>query len=141
MAVDSSATTVWHGSLAQGSGVVTPESGAFPELPVTWASRTERSKGKTSPEELIASAHSSCFSMALSHGLSEAGNPPERLDVTAVVSFEPGVGIKGSALTVKGTVPGLDQDGFGAAAAEAGKNCPVSQALSGIEITVSATLA
>src|ERR1700758_3105978 len=139
--VDSTATTVWKGSLAEGSGAVTPGSGAFGELPVTWASRTARSAGKTSPEEFVAAAHSSWFSMALRHGLSQAGNPPEQLNVTAVVTFEPGVGVKSSVLTVEGKVPGLDQAGFEAAASDAGKNCPISQALAGIEISVNATLA
>jgi len=140
MAVDSSATTVWEGNLAQGKGIVTAASGVLGELPVTWASRTERTAGKTSPEELVAAAHSACFSMALSHGLTQAGNPPDQLNVTAVVTFEPGVGVKSSVLTVEGKVPGLDQAGFEAAASEAGENCPISQALAGIEISVNATL-
>src|ERR671930_1073560 len=91
------ATTVWEGDLAHGSGNLSLTSGATGDLPVTWASRTERSAGKTSPEELIAAAHASCFSMALSHGLGEAGTPPERLDVSATVTFVPGTGITRSA--------------------------------------------
>ena len=81
------ATTVWEGDLAHGNGVLSLKSGAAPDLPVTWASRTERSDGKTSPEELIAAAHASCFSMALSHELAQAGNAPERLDVSATVTL------------------------------------------------------
>lgn len=134
------ASTVWEGDLAHGSGTITFTSGAIPDSPVTWASRTERSDGKTSPEELIAAAHSSCFSMALSHGLTQAGNPPERLDVTATVTFHDGK-VESSAITVRGRVPGLDQDGFASAAEDAGRGCPVSGALKGnVEITVDATL-
>jgi lipoyl-dependent peroxiredoxin len=121
------ATTGWDGDLAHGNGVVNGASGALNDLTVTWASRTQRSEGKTSPEELIAAAHSSCFAMALSHGLTEAGHQPEHLDVT-------------SELTVTGRVPGIDQATFEQAAADAGKGCPISRALAGVEITVNATL-
>ena len=81
------ATTVWEGDLAHGNGILSLTSGATDDLPVTWASRTERSAGKTSPEELVAAAHASCFSMALSHGLAESGHPPDRLDVSATVTL------------------------------------------------------
>jgi osmotically inducible protein OsmC len=138
------ATTVWEGDLAHGNGVLSLKSGATPELPVTWASRTERSDGKTSPEELIAAAHASCFSMALSHGLAEAGNPPERLEVSATVtlSLDAGPKISSSHITVRGTVPGLDADGFAQAAQGAADNCPVSGALKGsLDISVDAQLA
>jgi osmotically inducible protein OsmC len=138
------ATTVWEGDLAHGNGVVSLTSGATPDLPVTWASRTERSEGKTSPEELIAAAHASCFSMALSHGLAEAGNPPERLEVSATVtlSLDDGPRVSSSRITVRGTVPGLDADGFAQAAQGAADNCPVSGALKGnIEISVDSQLA
>lgn len=138
-----SATTGWDGDLAHGAGTLNGASGALNDLAVTWASRTERSDGKTSPEELIAAAHSSCFSMALSHGLSEAGNAPEHLDVTAKVTLDLKDGaptVTTSELTVKGRVPGLDQAGFEEAAQEAGKNCPISRALAGVQITVNATL-
>ena len=138
------ATTVWEGSLARGSGVLSLKSGATPDLPVTWASRTERSDGKTSPEELIAAAHASCFSMALSHGLSEGGNPPDRLEVSATVtlSLDDGPKVSSSHLTVRGVVPGIDADGFAAAAQGAAENCPISGALKGnLEITVDAQLA
>ncbi len=136
-------STSWDGDLAHGSGTVTGTSGGLGGLPVTWASRTERSDGKTSPEELIAAAHSSCFSMALAHGLTEAGNPPEHLDVTATVTLDERDGaptVTTSQLTVSGRVPGIDQAVFEQAAADAGKNCPVSRALGGVEITVAATL-
>jgi lipoyl-dependent peroxiredoxin len=142
--VERTATTVWEGDLAHGNGVLSLKSGAAPDLPVTWASRTERSDGKTSPEELIAAAHASCFSMALSHGLAEGGNPPERLDVSATVtlSMDGGPHVTTSHLTVRGTVPGLDADGFAAAAADAAQNCPISVVLkNGLEITVEASLA
>jgi osmotically inducible protein OsmC len=138
------ATSVWEGDLAHGNGVLSLKSGAAPDLPVTWASRTERSDGKTSPEELIAAAHASCFSMALSHGLAEGGNPPDRLDVSATVtlSMDGGPHVTTSHLTVRGTVPGLDADGFAAAAADAAQNCPISAVLkNGLEITVDASLA
>ena len=133
----------WDGDLAHGSGLVTGDSGGLGELPVTWASRTERSEGKTSPEELIAAAHASCFSMALSHGLSQAGNSPEQLQVSAKVTLDQRDGaptVTSSELTVTGRVPGLDQDGFAKAASDAGQNCPVSRALGGVEITVNATV-
>ena len=133
----------WEGDLVHGNGVVTGASGGLGELPVTWASRTERSDGKTSPEELIAAAHASCFSMALSHGLTEAGKAPERLEVSAKVTLDQRDGappVTSSELSVTGTVPGLDQAGFEQAASEAGKNCPISRALAGVEITVNATL-
>ena len=142
MAAESTATTVWQGDLAHGSGVTSPGSGAFPDVDVSWASRTARSAGKTSPEELLAAAHASCYCMALSHGLAEAGNAPERLEATATVTFVPGEGVKSSRIVVSGTVPGLDQDGFAQAAAAAGEGCPISAALKGnVEVTVEATLA
>ena len=138
-----SATTGWDGDLAHGAGTLNGASGALNDLAVTWASRTERSDGKTSPEELIAAAHSSCFSMALSNGLTEAGHAPEHLDVTSKVTLDLKDGaptVTTSELTVKGRVPGLDQAGFEQAAQEAGKNCPISRALAGVQITVNATL-
>ncbi len=137
------ARCTWEGDLAHGSGTVTGDSGALGDLPVTWASRTERSEGKTSPEELIAAAHASCFSMALSADLSQAGNPPEELRVSAKVTLDQQDGaptVTSSEVNVSGRVPGLDQDGFARAAAKAGRNCPISRALGGVEITVDATL-
>jgi lipoyl-dependent peroxiredoxin len=138
------ATTVWQGDLAHGNGVLSLKSGAAPELPVTWASRTERSDGKTSPEELIAAAHSSCFSMALSHELAESGHAPERLDVSATVtlSLDGGPRVSSSHLTVRGVVPGIDADAFAQAAEGAKDGCPISGALKGnLELTVDAQLA
>jgi len=138
------ATTVWEGDLAHGNGVLSLKSGAAPDLPVTWASRTERSDGKTSPEELVAAAHASCFSMALSHELAESGHPPERLDVSATVtlSLDGGPRVSSSHLTVRGVVPGIDADAFVQAAEGAKDGCPISGALKGnLELSVDAQLA
>lgn len=141
MAVESSANTVWKGDLAHGEGTTTPASGAFPAVEVTWASRTARAAGKTSPEELLAASHASCYCMALSNELAGSGTPPESLDATATVAFVPGEGVKSSHIVVRGQVAGIDQDAFTAAARTAGENCPISGALKGnIEITVEATL-
>ncbi len=141
MAAQSTASTVWEGGLAKGSGVTTVDSGAFGPVDVTWGSRTARSAGKTSPEELLAAAHASCYCMALSHELGEAGTPPERLEASATVDFVAGEGVKSSHIVVSGRVEGIDQDAFAAAAAAAGEGCPISGALKGnIEITVEATL-
>jgi osmotically inducible protein OsmC len=140
MAVEKRASAVWRGNLTQGSGTVTAASGAFTELGVTWPKRAEQGADATSPEELIAAAHAACYCMALSHGLTEAGTPPDELRVTAVVGFQPGEGITGSRLEVQGRVSGADQAAFEQAAAGAAENCPVSKALAGIEITHSATL-
>lgn len=141
MATNRVAHTVWEGDLLQGSGIVTFDSSGIGEYPVSWPSRAEQANGKTSPEELIAAAHSSCFSMALSHGLTGAGTPPTRLEVKADVTFQPGEGITGIHLTARGAVPGLSEEDFVAAAEDAKKNCPVSQALAGTTITLSAELA
>jgi len=146
MAAVRRAEVVWEGTLARGSGKVTAaSSSAFSELPVSWASRTERSDGKTSPEELVAAAHASCFAMALSFGLGNAGTPPERLEVSATVTFEQvdgGWKVVSSALTVRGTVPGLDDAGFKQAADGAKDGCPLSQALKGnVALSVDASLA
>ena len=142
MAAERRADTVWEGSLTEGSGTITSTgSGALPALPVTWASRTESSDGRTSPEELIAAAHAACFSMALSGALAQAGNPPERLETSATVTFVPGTGITKSALTVRGRVPGIDESAFLEAAEGAKDGCPVSGALKGnVELTLDASL-
>jgi len=145
MAAVRKADVVWEGTLARGSGKVTAgSSGAFTDLPVSWASRTERSDGKTSPEELVAAAHASCFAMALSFGLGNAGSPPERLEVSAEVTFdqvEGGWKVVSSALTVRGTVPGMDAAAFKQAAEGAKENCPISQALKGnVALSVDASL-
>lgn len=138
-----SANTAWDGDLPHGSGTLNGASGALSDMSVTWASRTQRSEGKTSPEELIAAAHSSCFSMALANGLSEAGHAPEHLEVNSKVTLDEQNGaptVTTSELTVTGRVPGIDQATFQAAAAEAGRNCPISRALAGVQIIVNATL-
>ncbi len=141
MASESRATTVWQGSLTKGRGTTTAASGAIPEVEVTWQARVERTEGTTSPEELLAAAHASCYCMALAHGLTEAGNEPERLEASATVSFVPGEGVKSSHLVIHGSVPGIDQAAFEQAAAGAGEDCPISGALRGnVEITVDATL-
>ena len=143
MATDRRAEATWSGDLLKGKGTITSVgSGAFAPLDVTWASRAEEPEGRTSPEELIAAAHAACYSMALSHGLAQGGNPPERLDVSATVTFVPGTGITASALTVVGAVPGLDADAFQEAAEAAKDGCPVSGALKGnVELSVDARLA
>ncbi|MFD7745194.1 OsmC family protein [Streptomyces sp. NPDC059698] len=141
MATTRQAHTVWEGNLIEGEGVVSLDSSGIGEYPVSWPARSEQANGRTSPEELIAAAHSSCFSMALSHGLAGAGTPPTKLETKAEVTFQPGTGITGIHLTVQGTVPGLDEADFVKAAEDAKANCPVSQALSGTTITLSASLA
>jgi osmotically inducible protein OsmC len=142
MATTRRAEVVWNGGLLDGSGtIVSNTSGALPQLPVTWASRSEEPNGKTSPEELIAAAHAACFSMALSFALADAGTPPEELRTSAAVTFQPGEGITGIALSIRGVVPGLDSDGFTAAAEDAKANCPVSKALAAVPITLDAALA
>jgi osmotically inducible protein OsmC len=141
VAAESKATTVWQGGLTDGSGTVAPDSGAFGAIEVSWARRVEREGGLTSPEELLAAAHASCYCMALSHELGQAGNPPERLEATATVSFVPGEGVKSSNLVVKGTVPGIDAEAFSAAAKAAADGCPISGALKGnVDIGIEATL-
>lgn len=139
------AEVVWEGNLIQGSGkVVSVGSGAIGELPITWASRTERSDGKTSPEELIAAAHAACYAMAFSHTLAQAGTPAERLLVNAVCTFEQvegGFKITTMDLDVRGRVPGLDEAGFEKAAQQAEQGCPVSNALrNNVQIRVKAHL-
>lgn len=141
MATTRSAHTRWEGNLLEGSGKVSFDSSEVGQYPVSWPARAEEANGKTSPEELIAAAHSSCFSMALSHGLSQAGTPPTSLVTQAEVTFQPGEGITGIHLTVEGRVPGLDESAFLKAAEDAKTNCPVSQALTGTTITLTASLA
>ena len=134
------ATTHWEGDLLNGSGQVTLESSGVGTFDVSWPSRAEEANGKTSPEELIAAAHSSCFNMAFSNGLAKAGNPPTTLDTTAAVTFVPGTGITGIVLKVVGAVPGMSAEDFQAAAEDAKTNCPVSQALKAVPITLEAEL-
>ena len=142
MAITRFAEATWNGDLLSGNGTINyVSSGAFTRLPVTWASRTEEHNGRTSPEELIAAAHSSCFSMALSSALAKAGTPPTQLETSAAVTFQPGEGITGIHITVKGTVPDISAEDFVAAAEGAKANCPVSKALTGTPLTLDASLA
>jgi osmotically inducible protein OsmC len=143
VAAERQASVVWQGDLMNGSGTIEEVgSGAFGPLDITWASRAEESNGRTSPEELIAAAWASCFAMSLSLGLAKAGNPPEKLETSATVTFQPGQGIIKGALTVRGTVPSLDEAGFAEAANVAKENCPVSKALAGIpDVSLDAQLA
>ncbi len=145
MAATRTATVTWNGSLAEGSGTVSAGSSQlFTDLPVSWASRTEAVDGRTSPEELLAAAHASCFSMALSGALARAGTPPEHLHVSATVTFDK-VGeswaVTASQLDVMAVVPGIDAAALDAAAEGAKDGCPISRALAGnVELSVSATL-
>ena len=139
MAVTSESTTQWHGTLTDGSGVVTLASGTG-SFPVTWASRSGAAADTTTPEELLGAAHSACFCMALSHALTGNGTPPESISATAAVTFQPGTGITGSHLLVSAKVPGLSAEDFQRIADDAKANCPVSQALAGVPITLEATL-
>ncbi|MFE5143823.1 OsmC family protein [Streptomyces fagopyri] len=141
MATTCTAHTEWEGNLLDGKGLVTFDSSGIGEYPVSWPSRAESPNGKTSPEELIAGAHSSCFSMALAHGLTGSGTPPTKLETNADVTFQPGTGITHIHLSVAGTIPGLDEAAFVKAAEDAKANCPVSMALDGVVITLTASLA
>jgi osmotically inducible protein OsmC len=146
MAVVRRASATWEGDLLSGRGVASAKSsGAFRELPVTWAARTEGPEGKTSPEELLAAAHASCFAMALSAGLARARTPAQRLEVSARVTLdkaEAGYRVTSSVLEVRGSVKGLDSAGFDTAAQAAKDGCPISQALKGnVDLAVKATLA
>ncbi|MBO3748152.1 OsmC family peroxiredoxin [Streptosporangiaceae bacterium NEAU-GS5] len=140
MATTRTATTQWKGSLLEGAGTVSLDSSGRGTFDVTWASRAEDANGKTSPEELIAAAHSSCFSMALSHGLAQAGTPPQSLETRADVTFQPGEGITGIVLSVKAQIEGITAEAFQQAAETAKANCPVSKALAGTTITLNAEL-
>jgi lipoyl-dependent peroxiredoxin len=140
MATTRTASAHWEGSLMEGAGQVSLESSGVGTFDVSWPSRAEAANGKTSPEELIAAAHSACYSMALSNALAKAGNAPQALDTTAVVTFQPGEGITGIHLTVVGTVEGISADDFTKAAEDAKENCPVSQALKGTTITLDSSL-
>ena len=142
MATTRTATTHWEGSLQDGGGQVTLESSGIGTYDVSWPARAEEPNGKTSPEELIAAAHSACFSMALSGALGKAGSPPQSLETSASVDFQPGKGITEIRLSVVGSVDGMSEEDFRAAAEDAKKNCPVSQALAAVgSITVEASLA
>ena len=143
MATDRRAEVTWKGGLMEGSGTIdSTTSGAIGTQSVSWPARSsDETGGSTSPEELIAAAHAACFSMALSAGLAKADTPPDELKTSATVTFQPGEGITKIALTVEGSVPGLDDAGFREAAETAKANCPVSKALAGVpEITLDARL-
>ena len=142
--MESRAHTAWEGDLMGGSGTVSLTSGAAGPLEVTWSSRAEEAAGRTSPEELIAAAHATCYSMALSNGLAQAGAPPTRLDTEAAVAFEQtdeGFRVTRSSLLVRADVPGISTEDFQAQAQAAKDGCPVSNALKGnVEITLEAIL-
>ncbi|HEX8033170.1 MAG TPA: OsmC family peroxiredoxin [Ktedonobacterales bacterium] len=145
MAATRRSTVTWEGDLAHGSGRVSAAtSGLYTDLPVSWASRIGNPEGRTSPEELLASAHASCFAMALSNTLAQGNTPPQRLQVESAVTFDltnAGPRVASSALTVRGTVPGIDAAGFQRAAETAKDNCPISKALQGnVQLSVEATL-
>ncbi|SDT03434.1 OsmC family protein [Microterricola viridarii] len=141
MALTSEATTVWNGSLFEGSGTVTLDSSQTGEFPVNWKARSEGAPHTTNPEELLGAAHASCFSMAFSLALTQAGFTPTSIQTTAAVTFEAGKGVLGSHLLVNAVVPGIDEEEFHRIAEEAKTGCPISQALAGIPITLEADLA
>lgn len=140
MAATRNAHTVWNGNLTEGSGVTTLDSSGLGTFDVTWKARTEESGGKTSPEELLAAAHSACFSMAFSNMLAQAGHTPDEVRTQAAVTFVPGTGITGSHLTMSAKIPGITEEEFQKIAGEAKTGCPVSGALASIDITLDATL-
>ena len=136
MATTRTARAHWEGSLMEGAGQVTLDSSGVGTFDVDWPSRANEANGKTSPEELLGAAHATCFSMALSHALAQAGTPPTSIDTSADVTFKPGTGITGIVLRVNGSVPGITPEQFAEAAAGAKTGCPVSQALSATPITL-----
>jgi osmotically inducible protein OsmC len=140
MTATRNASTRWTGDLQEGNGVTSFLSSGLPDTPVTWAARTNNPEGKTSPEELIAAAHTSCFSMAFSGALAKAGHTAEEIVTEAAVTFKPGTGITDIALTVNAKIPGIDNDEFQKIANGAKENCPVSQALKAVPISLEATL-
>lgn len=140
MSATRNASTRWTGDLQSGNGVTSFVSSGLPDTPVTWAARTTNPEGKTSPEELIAAAHTSCFSMAFSGALGKAGYTPEEVVTEAAVTFKPGTGITDIALTVRAVIPGIDKEEFEQIANGAKENCPVSQALKAVPISLEATL-
>jgi len=140
--MDRHATAAWKGALKDGSGRLDTQSGAVSSLPYSFKARFEDESGRsgTNPEELIAAAHAGCFAMQLSHFLAENGTPAENLDARAVVTLIPGQGITRSAITLKGSVPGIDAGKFRELADKAKAECPVSKALGAIEVTLDASL-
>lgn len=141
--MDRHATAIWKGNLKEGTGTLDTQSGAMKALPYSFKARFEDESGQsgTNPEELIAAAHAGCFAMQLSHFLAENGTPAEKLEAKAVVTLVPGTGITGSALTLTGTVPGIDEARFKELADKAKAGCPVSKALGAINVTLDARLA
>jgi osmotically inducible protein OsmC len=141
--MQSRATAQWEGDLISGKGRTSAASGTFRDAELTWKARTEGATSRTTPEELLAASHASCFSMALSHGLAQGGHPPQRLETSCVVEFGPkqggGFEVRSSTLDVKGWVTGLDQAGFEKAAEDAKNGCPISSALK-IPMSVKAAL-
>lgn len=141
--MQSRATAQWEGDLVNGNGRTSAASGIFRDAGLTWKARTEGASGKTTPEELLAASHASCFSMALSHGLAQGGHPPKKLETSCTVEFGPKAGggfeVRSSALEVKGWVPGIDQAAFEKAAEAAKNGCPISSALK-IAMSVKAAL-
>jgi osmotically inducible protein OsmC len=137
MATTRNARAHWEGTLFEGAGTVEMTSSGIGTFPITWASRAESADGRTSPEELIAAAHASCFSMALSNGLAKTGNPAISLNTSVEVDFQPGTGITEIRITLSGEAENLDAAGFAAAAEDAKANCPVSKALAAVPIKLS----
>jgi lipoyl-dependent peroxiredoxin len=142
MSAESRAHARWQGDLMTGAGTIDwVGSGTFGPLDVTWAARTGEESGKSSPEELVAAAHASCFSMALSNILAKQGTPPTDVSTSVTITFVPGTGITSSRIEVQGQVPGIDEAAFQRAAEEAKDDCPVSMALQGnVELSVVARL-
>ncbi len=130
------ASAVWNGNLEEGSGTVSLDSSGVGTYPVSWVARTEEPKGVTSPEELIAGAHSTCFSMSLALALTKAGTPATEIRTSAEVDFQKGVGITAIRLHVVGEAPGVDPEAFEAIAQATNDSCPVSRALAAVPITV-----
>ncbi|MES2093424.1 MAG: OsmC family peroxiredoxin [Actinomycetota bacterium] len=141
MAVTSEATTLWKGDLTSGAGTTRLDSSGIAEFPVSWEARSHGAAGKTNPEELLGAAHSACYSMAFARALAGFGTPPQGLQVTAAVTFDPNSGITGSHLLVSAKVAGISERDFERIADEAKETCPVSRALAGIPITLEANLA
>lgn len=141
--MQSRASATWEGDLMSGKGTASAASGTLKGANLSWKARTEGGQNATTPEELLAAAHASCFSMALSHGLAQGGHPPKRLETSCTVEFGPKAGggfeVKSSSLEVKGNVPGIDQAAFQKAAETAKSGCPISAALK-IQMSVKATL-
>ena len=139
MATTSTARTLWQGSLTEGSGKTELTTSGAATFDVTWKARAEAGSGTTNPEELLGAALATCYSMALSNALTSAGNPPTSLDTTVGVTFQPGAGITGATINVVGTVPGITAEQFQEFAEKTKTDCPVSQALSGVEKTLEFT--